>query len=384
MGPRPTLHQSKRQSRHNRVLDLIISPTFKNPRLITYTYSFSTFLTSQTHSLLSLSLYVSSENYSKTRTAYSSILPWPTQYFIPPQLRTLAKSRTEHLGLSSLDLSTLEDEERGSSRKAADLIPHSLRGKLRPTVTGLVKKKQSSARFKLDALVDAALKPLQNLLARKRWMLSDERPCSLDCLALGYLSLAMIPDLPQSWLAEGMRERYPDLCRYVEDGIQEVFGGVVTLEDALPNSTEGRSATPQKQSKTTLPWRAPNHNISASLLSSTLDLLPFYKRTTVTHLSAQPPHSSDAPPHSLTSTLLPPLLASAGALAAIAGYLVYANLSTQEPEKRRLSDMGEAGALFASLGFGEPEKEVRIPPTGGRVPIGVEVDVEGTGETRDL
>ena len=183
-----------------------------------------------------------------------------------------------------------------------------------------------------------------------------------------------------------MRERYPDLCRYVEDGIQEVFGGVVTLEDALPDSKEDRSAILQEPSKTALPWRAPNHNISASLLNSTLDLLPFYKRTTVTYPSAQPSHSSDAPPHTMTSTLLPPLLASAGALAAIAGYLVYANLSTQEPEKRKLSDMGEAGALFASLGFGEPEKEVGIPPIGGRVPVGVEVDidVEGAGETRDL
>ena len=215
-------------------------------------------------------------------------------------------------------------------------------------------------------------------------MLNDGRPSSLDCLALGYLSLAMIPDLPQSWLAEGMRERYPDLCRYVEDGVQEIFGGEVALEDALPNSTENQSATPWEQSKITLPWRAPNHKISATLLNSTLDLLPFYKRTTVTTQSTPSPHSSDAPPHTLTSTFLPPLLASAGALAAIAGYLVYANLSTQEPEKRKLSDMGEAGALFASLGFGQPEKEVGTPPTGGRVPIGVEVDVEGAGEVRGL
>ena len=196
----------------------------------------------------------------------------------------------------------------------------------------------------------------------------------------------MIPDLPQSWLAEGMRERYPDLCSYIEVGIQEVFGGEVTLKDALPSSTGDPSATPQEQSRTTLPWRAPKHNISASLLNSTLDLLPFYKRTTITAPSTQPPHSSDAPPHTLTSTLLPPLLASAGAVAAIAGYLVYANFSTQEPERRKLSDLGEAGALFASLGFGEPEKEVGIPPTGRRVPVGVEVDVdvEGAGETRDL
>lgn len=223
-------------------------------------------------------------------------------------------------------------------------------------MTELVKEKQSGARFKLDALVDAAFKPLQQLLGKKRWMLSDERASSLDCLALGYLSLALVPDMPQPWLAEGLRGRYPDLCKYAKDGAKEVFGGKVTPEDALPTSTERPSATTRAQSETTLPWRAPEQSIavtSASILNSTLDLIPFYKRTTtVTTPPTQPPHGLDAtpPPHTLTSTLLPPLLASAGAVAAvIASYLLYSGLGTQQEsdKKRRLSDMGEAGAVFA-------------------------------------
>lgn len=342
--------------------------------------AFSSFLTSQAHPLLDLSLYVASENYTKTRTAYSSILQWPTQYFIPPQRRTLAKARTEHLGLSSLDLDTL-DEERRSSRKAADLIPQSLRTS-QPTVTGMMKEKQSGARFKLDALVDAAFRPLQQLLGEKKWMLSDERASSLDCLALGYLSLALIPERPQSWLAEGLQGRYPDLCKFVESGVKEVFGGNVTVEDALPSSTNEQSTMTQGPAETTLPWRAPEQSIGsagASILNSTLDSVPFYKRTIVTAASSPPTHSTDAPPHSLTSTLLPPLLASAGAVAAIASYLLYSSLGTQEPEKRRLSDMGEAGAMFAGLDFGEPKKDVRVPPTEGRVPVGVKVDVERAG-----
>ena len=254
-------------------------------------------------------------------------------------------------------------------------------------MTGLVKEKQSSARFKLDALVDAAFQPLQQLLGKKKWMLSDETASSLDCLALGYLSLALIPDMPQSWLAEGLQGRYPDLCRYVEDGVKEVFGGEATLEDALPSSIEVRPAATRGQRETTLPWRAPERNIGsvgASILNSTLDLIPFYKRTIVTTSPTGPPHSSDAPPHSLTSTLLPPLLACAGAVAAIASYLLYSDLSTREPEKRKLSDMGEAGAIFAGLDFGEPQRKVRIPPTEGTVPVGVEVDGEGAGKRRDL
>lgn len=247
----------------------------------------------------------------------------------------------------------------------------------------MMKEKQSSARFKLDALVDAAFRPLQQLLGKKKWMLSQERASSLDCLALGYLSLALIPEMPQSWLAEGLRGRYPDLCRYVENGVKEIFGGKVTVEDALPSSTEEQPELTQRPSGTALPWRAPERNLGsagASILNSTRDSVPFYKRTAVTTSSTQTLHSTDAPPHSLTSTLLPPLLASAGAVAAIASYFFYISLSAQEPENRTLSDMGEAGAMFAGLDFGEPKKEVRIPPTEGKVPVGVELDVEGVGE----
>lgn len=250
-----------------------------------------------------------------------------------------------------------------------------------------MKEKQSSARFKLDALVDAALKPMQQLLGKKKWMLSDERASSLDCLTLGYLSLALIPEVPQSWLAEGVRGRYPDLRKYVENGVKEIFGGKVTVEDELPSSTEDPSATTQAKPGTALPWRNPEQNISSTathIFHSTLNLLPFHNRTTVSTSSTPPPHSTDAPSHSLTSTLLPPVLASAAAVAAIASYLLYFGLSAQEPEKRRLSDMGEAGAMFAGLDFGEPKKEVRVPPAEGRVPVGVEVDVEGAGETKRL
>ena len=366
--------------------------------------SFSSFLTSQAHSLLDLSLYVTSDNYATTRTAYSSILQWPTQYFIPPQLRVLAKARTEHLGLSSLDLATLEEDRRSSSRKAGGLIPQSLRTS-RQTVTGLVREKQSSARFKLDALVDAAFAPLQQLLGGKKWMLSDEKASSLDCLALGYLSLALLPDLPQSWLAEGLQMRYPDLCRFVEDGVKTVFGGKVTAEDALPNSARDQSASSHqgRARETALPWTSPERSIGSlgtNILNNAFDSLPLISKRSyilTSSSSPPPPHTTDTPPHTLFSTLLPPLLASASAVALIASYLAYSSSSLDdasqqsELEKKnrssRLSDMGEAGAVFAGLDFGAPrtsEGRVPTPPAEdqeGRVPVGVaEVDVEGVGQ----
>lgn len=251
----------------------------------------------------------------------------------------------------------------------------------------MMQEKQSSARFRLDALVDAAFKPLRQLLGRKRWMLSDERASSLDCLALGYLSLALVSEVPQSWLAEGLRGRYPELCKYVENGVMEVFGGQVTVDTALLGPTGEPSTMTYGNSETALPWRAPVRDVGsagASILNSTLDSMPFYKRTLITNSSPKPPPSTDAPPHTLTSTLLPPLLLSAGAIAAIATYVLYATLSTQEPEQRKLSDMGEAGAMFSGLGFGEPEKEGGGLPMEARVPVGVEIDVEGVGERGGL
>ena len=251
----------------------------------------------------------------------------------------------------------------------------------------MMQEKQSSARFRLDALVDAAFKPLQQLLGKKRWMLSDERASSLDCLALGYLSLALIPEVPQSWLAEGLRGRYPELCKYTENGVTEIFGGQVTVDTALLGPTGEPSTMTQGERVTALPWRAPVRNVGsagASILNNTLDSLPFYKRTLITTSSPKPPPSTDVPPHTLTSTLLPPLLVSAGAIAALASYVLYSNFSTQEPEQRKLSDMGEAGAMFSGLDFGEPEKEVGGLPMEARVPVGVEIDVEDGGDRRGL
>ena len=66
------------------------------------------------------------------------------------------------------------------------------------------------------------------------------------------------------------------------------------------------------------------------------------------------------------------------AVAAVVGFLYYAAGDKNLEKKKRLSDMGEAGALFAGLDFGgamaEGEKRARV------VPVGVEVDVSGDGE----
>jgi len=272
-----------------------------------------------------------------------------------------------------LDLDTIDDDER-SRRNFADVIPAALRSS-RQSVTGLMKQKGSSKRFKLDGLVDAACEPLEKLLGQKKHFFGEDGMSSLDCLALGYLALAVTPDVPQKWLAEGLRDRWPGLRAFVRRGVGEGFGGLVRVEDALMGgnleSVGGKG----------LPWRATTQTgLSAAgttLLNSALAALPFPQTTILTTPSKQQStnsSSNNTPPSSSTSTLLPTLLAASTAVTAAAGYFLYASLNAEE-EKRSLGDMGEAGAMLAGLDFGGRGERGR--GKGREREVGVEVQEKG-------
>lgn len=219
--------------------------------------------------------------------------------------------------------------------------------------------KKTGTRFRCDALVDVACAPLQQLLGDKKYLLSDDSPSSLDCLALAYLALALKPDVPQKWLQEGIKGRYPKLCEYVERGIQEGFGDEVGVKDARLNETI--DGTIEIQTK--LPWRAPSqsglqaagstiaHSILSAILSTTSTIASVDK--------SEKAGSSEATPISL---LLPTITAVGTAVAAAAGYFLYSSMGA-EPEKRRLQDMGEAGALFAGLHFGDDDRRENVNAT---------------------
>jgi sorting and assembly machinery component 37 len=272
----------------------------------------------------------------------------------------------------------VDDEER-EQRKARELLPEALRStnKNKQTVTGLVKKSQGGMRFRLDALVDALCEPLEHLLGQKGYFLYDHEPSSLDCLALGHLSLALVPDVPMKWLRERMESRWPALVEFARIEVKECFGGKVGLEDALlVKRVEGMEVEGQ------LPWRAPELKgakfAEKVIWNEVLDWVPLHRSTIITSSSISESESDPAQrtPPSSSSALLPTIITATTALAAVAGYLLYAGFRG-ESENRRLSDMGEAGAILAGLDFGDPEPETRaeVPMMRGGVPVGLEVDV---------
>ncbi|KAF2212250.1 hypothetical protein CERZMDRAFT_26171, partial [Cercospora zeae-maydis SCOH1-5] len=178
--------------------------------------------------LLDISLYVGFENYRlATRPAYSQILPWHANYTLPPRERNAARLRTDHLGISSIDVDNVhedmsnrpegfdgvgkEQKFEAATQKRASLL---LGGK--ETLRTLLQRSEHAAIFKLNALADNFLEPLQDMLGDKTYLLDTDGPTAVDCIVAAYLGLMLFPKLPQDWLATTMRRRYKRLAAYTE------------------------------------------------------------------------------------------------------------------------------------------------------------------------
>ncbi|MCJ1287172.1 hypothetical protein MMC26_006520 [Xylographa opegraphella] len=361
--------------------------------------AFSTFLGAHALPLLDLSLYVSSQNYATTtRPAYASLLAFPSSWVIPTQRRAAAKQRSAHLGLSALDLSTSAAAETASepSAKASLSIPESLR-KASASVSAAIKSPETASRIRLAVLTEKVLDPLAALLGEvsnasavgggeDSYLLSSHGPSSLDCLALGYLALFLVPAVPHAFLATTLKEKYPRLVGYVRRGIQQCYCGIVKVEDARPglkgprvmkkhededvdlspynNMANGSKAAP-------LPWLdapppSPLQNIG-TVLREAADgipgLGPLLKPDPLQHAASTADSSA---PNTASLTAPPPLLSTLLAVGtgvvAIGGAVLYTagfGLGGAEDgrhkgtaQKTRLADMGEAGEVLAMGSFG--------------------------------
>ncbi|KAH8816434.1 Tom37 C-terminal domain-containing protein [Xylogone sp. PMI_703] len=369
--------------------------------------AFSSFVESHGKPLLDLSLYVSTQNYTtKTRPIYNTIQPFPLPYLTPPALRDAAKQSAEHLGLSSLDIDSEGDE---NSSQGKSIIPESLRIP-RPTVTGMLSANpENAARIRLDALAADFFEPLEKLRGKKRYFVSNEQFSSLDCLLLGYLSLMLVPDLPQPWLKNSMR-KFPSLCSFVNDLRVRIYGASVTVEDAFlkpPERSELDSAPesgPESESeaqtefeskdpkrKSILPWKAPDNrsvsNVGGAFFSGLLDALPMVgqlrKNCRIRPAFAKPVEAD------VRISLSHRLLQVGGvitSLGLVVGLMLHQgfislpfSLGDNQEDKRQntsLDDLGEAGAALAAFATQMDYEVQRQKAEEQMLAPGVEVDVE--------
>ncbi|KAI1621691.1 Tom37 C-terminal domain-containing protein [Exophiala viscosa] len=313
--------------------------------------AFSSFIESRGQPLLDLSLYVSSDNYlSCTRQALADILTWPSSWTIPHQLRDKAKTRSEHLGLSSLDVDTAQEDKKENVGLAAH-IPKSLR-KPRETVSGLLGRNAQNTRFRLDAVTSDFLEPMEEALAEKNHFLG-ETVTSLDCLAAGYLALMARPDLPQGWLREALRTKYSRLHRWTELQIEASLGTHIDADKALGRKKGLDSRKP------VLPWQVPGDKSLGQLCYAIIDgcvsAFPVIGLTyTVSEVKGD--HASSDGRYRRKQLRLTRLqhrrdlyveiLASTCAVTGLVGWLWYKGMLQLPRRTPKGRTFGEAGALF--------------------------------------
>jgi hypothetical protein len=229
---------------------------------------FLSFLQSTASPLLDLYLYISSENYNATTSAaYTAILPWAFNYTLPPKRRDLARTRTTHLGLNSLDVADAVEDKRGpGSGTASSEYEAAKRAAGIPTdgqtkalslgrgkgLGGLLGSPIYAARFRLDALSNELLEPLSDLLAKKDYLLEGDKPSSLDCLAFGYLALMLYPAVPQAWLKDTIQTKYPRILRYIRRLREDLLSGEEVSPLKVWSVASGGTGSPSRG----LPWRA--------------------------------------------------------------------------------------------------------------------------------
>lgn len=184
--------------------------------------AYTSFIQSRGRPLLDLYLYVSSENYTAcTRPALAKLVYWPNSWFIPHRLRERARKTSEHLGLSGLDVDTAQEEP--SNDSIGTQIPKSLR-KPQQTVNALLGHDRKRSKFRLNAVTDDFLAPLEEALGDKQWLITNY-PSSVDCLCLGYLDLMRLqPKAPQSWLDDALEDRFMKLGEWAGRRREEIFG----------------------------------------------------------------------------------------------------------------------------------------------------------------
>ena len=257
------------------------------------------------------------------------------------------------------------------------------------------------SRIRLEVLTEQILDPFATLLVSttknrdpkssgkgESYLLTPTRPSALDCLAIGYLALFLLPEVPIPFLATSLKEKYPNLADYVRDGVRRCYGGVGKTEDArsrlhiespraksldLDNSDEDEEGLELAQYgnmdigggevPVVLPWRdAPPSSVLESVglvLRDAVEGVPLLgdlvKPDTIIH--CQNPVKDNG-----GQGYLPVVTGLGVGIAAIAAAVVWTgelgagdNLrrNDRRGEGARLRDMGETGDLLAFGGFGD-------------------------------
>lgn len=213
--------------------------------------AFSALILSRGSPVVDYNLYIDSRNYSEaTRPLVAGLLNFPARYTYPLSLRKAAVARSGAFYSISLgeDIPGDNLHSKDNAIEAVDLTATSTLMPNTSTPGLLLNLPEKRAGFKLEQLCHRFLEPLAKRLTRTFLVSEDEdRPSEADCLALAYLSLCLVPELPNNITASIMKEKYPRLCGWVHNLRGQVFGptieaaAVIGLKEdqIIPEGTRG-------------------------------------------------------------------------------------------------------------------------------------------------
>jgi sorting and assembly machinery component 37 len=331
----------------------------------------TSFITTHAPTLLSISLYVSSENYRHaTRPAFTALLPWHANYILPPRRRAAARAMTDHLNISSIDVDSVHEDnnsslggvgqdpnQQGFEAQAKDraslLLPR------KDTVRSLLQRPEHAAIFRLHAVAAEFFAPLRDMMGEENdFLLGKKEPTEVDCLAYGYLSLMLYPDVPQAWLAKTMKEKHTNLVRFVERMHKklELETKVADVMDLAQCKTQENIIGRRKARSMNLPWSPPAKPTileTVSRISTELvEQIPYFKSPPiVVHL-----HNIR---HSIWKRHLPTVILGTVVSIALGSYYAIQTGLLVWPHgehiqifgRKRFADYGHLGAALSGLGF---------------------------------
>lgn len=338
--------------------------------------AYSGFLRSSATPLIDLSMFVSAENYNTTTSsAYTAILPWYANYTVPPKRRELARTRTAHMGLDSLDVDTRTEAMSGPGRGTASAeFEAAKRAAGLPTDSkpsfmsigrgkgfgGLLGTPKLSGKFRLDAVSSELLEPLSDLLGDSEYLLGTSQPSSLDCLAYGYLSLMLFPAVPQAWLRETITGKFPRLATYIQRLRKDVYADHETNAARVWAITTSRASSTEQSESTHLPWSARSQNFTTNTfvgIKEVIGSIPVISSLMKRELPVEPTSTSSR----VRSELYSPVFVNTllGLTAAVAvGFASFAIQHRRSPREGELVfwalrpsvGLGDAGNIFNVLG----------------------------------
>ncbi|KAI1077669.1 outer mitochondrial membrane transport complex protein-domain-containing protein [Whalleya microplaca] len=204
----------------------------------------SSYLTTRGAGLVAMSLYVSPSAWADvTRPAYSTLLPFPLTWTVPPAIRAAAVQKAEHLGIGHLAAEVDAGEASSSSATTPAETTSTgflrLRERLGPT-RALHPEHVAAIRFQHFA--EDFYSVLDELRGGKTFFLGGEEPSSLDFLVWGYLQLMRVRT-PHPILGPVLNRKFKRLVNF----LKEMYA--------------------YKPEKGDLPWQAPAPRTTLGLLS---------------------------------------------------------------------------------------------------------------------